>query len=217
MVFFTVYRMARALQMQHSRRPCPVSRRYMNGRVEHWVPEIFEAVQFEDGEHVLETERLILRPVTRIHTAEYTALVADPDVMRYVGLVAGQVLDQEQAEDLVIGAADAWLKRGYGRWSVFERSSTEFAGFTGFRCEQGVPELICLFKKKFWGKGYATESSRTCLDYGFDALGFREVCAYCRPSNEKARRLMERLGGEFVGITDFYGVDGAAYRFTRRS
>ena len=187
----------------------------MSDRVEHWVPEIFEAAEPECGKHLLETERLVLRPVTRADTPAYAELVADPDVMRYVGLDAGQVLDHSQAEDLVIGAADAWLKRGYGRWSVFVRGSNEFAGFTGFRCEQGLPELICLFRKKFWGSGYASESSKACLLYGFSALGFKEVCAYCRPSNEKARRLMERLGGEFVGITDFHGVDGAAYRFTR--
>jgi [ribosomal protein S5]-alanine N-acetyltransferase len=187
----------------------------MSDRSDQWVPEIFESTDPESTQHILETERLILRPISRDHIADYAALVADPDVMRYVGLVAGQVLDHAQAEDLVVGAAEAWLKRGYGRWSVYERDSGEFVGFTGFRCEQGIPELICLLHKKFWGGGYATEASLTCLDYGFTALGFTEVCAYCRPTNDKARRLMERLGGEFIGITDFHGVEGAAFRFLR--
>lgn len=179
---------------------------------DRWIPDIFEASEASSPSHLLETERLVLRPVGLADVDDYADLLADPEVMRYVGLVAGQILAREETEKLVGGATDAWPKNGYGRWSVFERGSDEFVGFSGFRREGDMPELICLLRPKFWGRGFATEASNACLNYGFSTLDFSEVCAYCRPSNGKARRLLERLGGEFIGLTDFHGVEGAAYR-----
>lgn len=184
---------------------------------DRWIPDIFEASEASSLGHLLDTERLLLRPVTLADVDGYADLLADPDVMRYVGLVAGQVLDRNEAEKLVDGATDAWPKHGYGRWSVYELGSDEFVGFTGFRREGDLPELICLLRPKFWGLGYATEASNACLNYGFSKLGFTEVRSYCRPSNDKARRLLARLGGEYIGLVDFHGVEGAAYQFVPKT
>ena len=101
---------------------------------------------------------------------------------------------------------------GYGRWSVYERKMKEFVGFAGFRCEGGVPELIEVVHERYWGNGYTSEAARAVLDYGFSQLGFKVVCAFTRPANERARSLLEKLGAEFLGQTDFHGVNGAAYR-----
>lgn len=184
---------------------------------EKWIPHIFEADGPDLSDHQIETERLLLRPVTNDHSDGYADLLSDPEVMQFVGLVAGQTLSREEAEHLVSGAVEAWSKRGYGRWSIFERESNAFVGFTGFRCEEGVPEFICLLHRRFWGRGIATEASVACLDYGFAKLGFTEVSSYCRPTNVKASRLLERLGSEFIGLIDFHGVEGAAYRFTPKT
>lgn len=184
---------------------------------DRWIPDIFEASEPSEPAHLLDTERLALRPVTGADVEHYAELLADPEVMRYVGLVAGLVLDRDEAAGLVDGATDAWPKHGYGRWSVFERESDEFVGFSGFRREGDLPELICLLRPKFWGRGYATESCAACLNYGFSALGFTDVRSYCRPNNDKARRLLARLGGEFIGLVDFHGVEGAAYQFTPKT
>lgn len=56
---------------------------------ERWIPDIFEAVEASEPAHLLNTERLALRPVTVADVEHYAELLADPEVMRYVGLVAG--------------------------------------------------------------------------------------------------------------------------------
>lgn len=165
-----------------------------------------------DESHSLATAALDLRPIDRSDVAAYAEMLSDPAVMKYIGLDAGHTFSWEEVESLVTGALQTWAERGYGRWSIFERSSGAFVGFCGFRCEDGVPELITVINERFWGTGYAVDAVKRCLDHAFESFGFTEVCSFTRPTNQRARTMLERIGAEFLGIIDFHGVDGAAYR-----
>lgn len=163
-------------------------------------------------DHLLTTDRLVLRVVESSDLDHYIHLMTDPAVMRFIGLEEGKLPTDAEIGSIVDGAIDAWATRGYGRWSVFDRVTGEFVGFAGYRCEGGVPELIAIVHERFWGNGYASEAARAVLDYGFSTLGFSVVCSFTRPANERARTLLEKLGAEFVGYVDFHAVEGAAYR-----
>jgi len=165
-----------------------------------------------DAEHQIDTDRLSMRAPRASDFEFYFELMSDPGVMRYVGLDQGKLPTAEEVNAIVDGAVNAWRTRGYGRWSVFDRVTGEFVGFSGFRCEGGVPELISIVHEKYWGNGYAREAAQAVLDYGFEKLGFTVVCSFVRPENERARRLLDKIGAEFTGTVDFHGVEGAAYR-----
>jgi RimJ/RimL family protein N-acetyltransferase len=175
------------------------------------------AIELDLTHHRLTTERLELRVVEIFDFDNYQKLMSDPEVMKYIGIEAGSLPTDEDTRSLLNGAVNAWKTRGYGRWSVFDRETGEFVGFSGFRSEGGVPELIEVVHEKYWGNGYATEAARAVLDHGFSRLGFKVVCAFTRPENERARLLLDRVGAEFVGQVDFHGVDGAAYRIHPRT
>jgi ribosomal-protein-alanine N-acetyltransferase len=168
-------------------------------------------------EHLILTEKLVLRPVETADTDDYAKLLGDVDVMRFVGLEEGQVLSLEESTELVAGAAAGWTTRGWGRWSIFDRSNGEFIGFCGFRAEDGKPELISMVQKKFWGNGTAKEANEACLAYGFTTLGFSEVVSFTRPANARARGLLDKLGATFLGLIDFHGVEGLAYKLVADS
>lgn len=163
--------------------------------------------------HRLETPRLVLRPVSSGDVDHYLNLLSDPTVMRFVGLQAGELLNRSRCEYVVSTAIDVWHERGYGRWSLFTHEENAFVGYCGFRTEAGQPEFICVVHEEYWGKGFASEAGRECLKHGFSNLGFAEVTSYCRPTHRRARKLLDRLGAEFLGYTDFHGITGAAYRF----
>lgn len=165
-------------------------------------------------EHSLETTNLTMRAIEAGDVEDYVDLLTCPEVMKYVGVDAGAIPTMREITALVEGAVEGWKERGWGRWSIFENVSGEFVGFTGFRSEQGTPELISVVHERFWGKGYAFESSRRCIDYGFGDLGFSEIFAVSRPANARARSMVERLGGKLQGIIDFHGVEGAKYLFS---
>ena len=55
-------------------------------------------------------------------------------------------------------------------------------------------ELGYVFNRKYWGKGYATESTKALLDTAFTKFGARRIIAMCNPLNENSWKLLERLG-----------------------
>jgi len=164
-----------------------------------------------EQDHWLRTERLFLRPVRTADVDDYAMLLADPQVMHFVGVDQGHLLSFEESRGIVWSAIETWQKHGFGRWSVFDRSGA-FVGFCGYRAEECKPEFICLIHAQYWGVGVATEAADAVIEYGFGSLGFREIKSFCRPKNVRARRLLERLGAQFMGVIDFHGVDGAEYR-----
>ena len=167
------------------------------------------------GNHYLETASLWMRAVENADANDYIDLLTDRQVMKYVGIQAGQILTLSEITYLVDRAVEAWETHGWGRWSIFEAASNEFVGFTGFRNEDGMPELISVVHERFWGLGYAYEASRCCIDYGFECLGFTQISAVSRPANARARSMAERLGGRFAGIFDYHGIEGAKYLIDR--
>ena len=54
-------------------------------------------------------------------------------------------------------------------------------------------EIGYVFNPKYYGKGYATESCRAVIDYGFKSLKVRRVVAMCNPDNVSSWKLLERL------------------------
>ena len=73
---------------------------------------------------------------------------------------------------------------GIARWAVVDKATNECVGWSGLRYfnntvnnHQNFYELGYRFKKKHWGKGFATESSIAILDYGFKHLNMDVVFA----------------------------------------
>ena len=167
------------------------------------------------AEHYISSDTVHLRRIDIGDADDHAELMSDSEVMRYVGLEAGHVMSAAEAREIVEGAVRAWQTRGYGRWSIFENQTNNFVGFSGFRCENGVPELISIVHKRFWGRGHAFEAATTCIRYAFSHLGFKRVCAFSRPTNARARGLLRKLGAECVGTVDFHGVEGVEFNIPR--
>ncbi|MFD0685724.1 GNAT family N-acetyltransferase [Actinomadura fibrosa] len=143
---------------------------------------------------VLETERLVLRPLTGDDFADYAAMLADPEV-------AGGL-----AESVGTSAADAWRSlatfighreiRGFSHWAVVEKATGRFAGRAGPWRPHGFPGLgvgWCL-AREHWGKGYASEAGRAAVAYCFDRLGADEVVSVILHGNLRSIAVAERIG-----------------------
>ncbi|MEA4963740.1 GNAT family N-acetyltransferase [Lutispora sp.] len=66
-----------------------------------------------------------------------------------------------------------------------------------------------IFHKKFWGKGYAIEGAKACVNYAFSKLNTYKVIAQIRPNNFQSRKVAERLGMKIEGeyIKHYRGGD----------
>ena len=129
----------------------------------------------------LQTERLTLRMFRDGDLDDYAALVADPEVMRYIG--NGATGDRATAWRHMAMLLGHWQLRGYGVWAVTETGRDRVIGRLGFFNPEGWPgfELGWMLARAARGKGYATEAARAALAYAFDELGRDAVISLIYP------------------------------------
>ena len=64
----------------------------------------------------------------------------------------------------------------------------------------------------YWGKGLATEMAEAMLAIGFDHVRLRSIIAMIYASNDRSRRVAERLGFQFERLTAWKGSEAMLYR-----
>ncbi len=144
-----------------------------------------------------ETERLFFREFTELDVHLFVDLNSNPEVVKYTGDVA--LNNEEEAMVILCYVLNQYQENGYGRLAVFEKESKEFIGYCGlkFHPEEGETDIGYRLKKKFWGKGYATEASRACLKMGFNTFNLERIVAHAMSENIDSIRVLEKLGMKF--------------------
>ncbi|MEW6058465.1 MAG: GNAT family N-acetyltransferase [Bdellovibrionota bacterium] len=111
-------------------------------------------------------------------------------------------LNLEQSQAALSWFLDHWSKFGFGPGLVFEKDGDQAIGICGFKqlklCGELVYDLGFMFQKPHWGKGYATEISRTLLSDGFSTLGFSEVHAHTEKMNLASKKVLSKVGMRYV-------------------
>ena len=122
---------------------------------------------------------------------EFLGLHDDPDVTRFIRRLARS----DGKERLRLSERD-WLERGYGGFAVLDRGNGRFLGRTGLKywSQFDETELGWALRKDAWGRGYATEAARACLDWAFASLPAPYLTAMIQPDNKPSIRVACRLG-----------------------
>lgn len=147
------------------------------------------------------TDRLLLRPFRADDFEAHAAIVADPEVMRYIH--AGP-LSRAAAWWQIARYLGHWQLRGYGMWAVAERATGTLVGHIGFLNPEGGEgfEMGWALARAAQGKGYALEGTRAALAHAFTALSRDRVVCVIRPENEASLRLAAKLGAAFTRETE---------------
>ena len=168
----------------------------------------------------LETERLVLRPLTSADVDEIYALVYADERVREAWSGYTDTLPafrRRFAQDPV------WhVEGGFGFWAVARRVDHQLLGLMGFqRHELGEDtsfmivadpadavgadptrvevELTYALGRAYWGCGYATEAAQALIAYGFGQLGIdRIVNAVIVHPEHRSLALLKRLGFRIV-------------------
>jgi RimJ/RimL family protein N-acetyltransferase len=167
-------------------------------------------------EVVLDTPRLRLRPFRHEDLDAYARICADPEVMRYLG--TGVTLSRNDTWRAMAGILGHWQLLGYGMFAMEVRDTGELVGRTGFLDPPGWPgfELGWVLGQPWWGRGYAIEAARTCLDYAFGTLGRDRVISLIRPDNARSIRVAEKLGETLAGEVELLGSKALIYEIRKR-
>jgi RimJ/RimL family protein N-acetyltransferase len=165
---------------------------------------------------VIETERLVIRLPEDSDADDSFAIHSDPDVMRWLGGMAAQSLEEERER---LGRMRAMHdERGFSMWLVEEKATADVLGFAGlFPVELKGPdiEVAYHFRKASWGRGYATEAAKACLDYGFTTAGLARIVGLVDPENTASSRVLEKCGMRPEGRAHHYEKDLLKYALER--
>ena len=76
-------------------------------------------------------------------------------------------------------------------------------------------EVGWTLRRRFWGRGYATEAARASLEYAFTTLDQPRVISLIAPDNVNSIRVAERLGERPEGEWEVFGPKVIVYAVWR--
>ena len=159
--------------------------------------------------HVLTTERLVLRPVTPRDHAALLAHWATPDVRRF--LFDGWVMSAGEVSQTIEDSERDFAAAGYGLWLIQEKDQAALVGTAGLRPLEDLGlEIFYSLAPGSWGQGYATEAALAVVEHALGPLGLPEVLAEVDEGNTASVAVIRRLG-----MTPFEVVPGVLGPMTR--
>jgi RimJ/RimL family protein N-acetyltransferase len=167
-------------------------------------------------DHLLSTERLVLRPVTADDHAALLAHWTHPDVRRF--LFDGAAPSAAEVAETIEESTGHFAARGFGIWLIELGTAAGPAGTAagpvgtaGLRpLEESGLEIFYSLAPGAWGHGYATEAARAVVEYGLGPLGLPEVLAEVDEGNAASVAVVKRLG-----MTPYAVVPGLLGPMTR--
>ncbi len=121
---------------------------------------------------------------------------ADPEVMAHFA----RPLTRDESDAFVDRIETRFDERGYGLWALERKSDGQFLGFTGLAYQTfEAPFTPCTeigwrLAGSAWGHGYATESAREALRFGFEVAQLPEIFSFTSTGNAASRHVMEKIG-----------------------
>lgn len=144
----------------------------------------------------LETERLYLRQWKESDKHPLYLINSNPEVMRYFP----NLLTEEENNAAVDRVRAHIETHGWGFWAVELKETGKLAGFVGLNIPTyELPFSPCVeigwrLSPEYWGKGYATEAGKTCLEFAFGTLNLNEIVSFTSVLNTPSEAVMKRLG-----------------------
>jgi RimJ/RimL family protein N-acetyltransferase len=156
---------------------------------------------------ITETERLIIREITKDDAAFVFELLNSPGFLKYIG--DRGVRSVEDAQSFIeTRYRQSYRDHGYGLYTVELKVDQGPIGICGFVRREMLPgpDIGFAFLPQFEGKGFGFESADAMLAHGCEVLGFERVLAITTLNNEASIRLLEKLG--FTFREQIRGSDG---------
>lgn len=149
----------------------------------------------------LNTERLILRPISESDAPDIYKNVKDYDIAKWTINIPhpypkdGAIKFIKQTKEL--------MKKGMSYELAIQIESTkEVVGVISLmkvdRRHKNA-ELGYWVGKKFWNIGIATEAASRVMEFGFQVLNLEKIYAKCFYNNEASRKVMEKIGMKLEG------------------
>lgn len=168
----------------------------------------------------VETERLLLREILSTDIEGMFDLDANSEVHKYLG--NKPVKSKEESAEVINFIRQQYIDNGIGRWAIIDKKTNDFIGWTGLKYEteltnnhQNYYDIGYRLRKKYWGKGIATESALAMLEYAFDQLQVNEVYAMADCENDGSNKILKKIGLNYIEKFILDGVEHNWYKIDK--
>ena len=168
----------------------------------------------------IKSERLILRNFEETDAERMFLMDSNPDVMKYIGVPP--VSEISESKNIIKMIRQQYIDNGVGRLAVIEKESGLLIGWSGLKLltqeingYNNIYDLGYRFLPEYWGKGYALESAKASLDFGFNELKTDTIYAHAHSENEGSNHILRKLGFEKTG--EFTEPDGICFWYELKS
>jgi RimJ/RimL family protein N-acetyltransferase len=151
---------------------------------------------------VIETDRLGLRLLSEDDLDAWADFLGDAEATRLL-----HTPDPVHQPERVRGSLSRWVgmtQGDIGMYAVIDRATGETVGFVGFGRREldwgDEIELGWLIRRRFWGRGYATEAARALRP-----LAPGRVVSMIRVENDASANVARKLGMSIEREIDYYG------------
>ena len=163
--------------------------------------------------HVIQGERVYLRPLERADAELYQRWRSDAEVAALAGLPMPMSL--AQVEQRIARVAEHSGDDGYNFLICLQADDRPIGEVMLFELDRlsGSAELgIFIGESVEWGKGYGTDAVNAMVDFGFGSLRLERIWLNVWTENERARRAYEKAGFVHEGTLRHDRYEGG--RFT---
>lgn len=143
---------------------------------------------------IIETERLVLRPVTLDDAEAMFEYASNQENTRYT------FPTNQSLEETKNNIAQFYLANPLGRWGIELKSNGEFIGTIDLHKLDAVIKKAAIgyiINQKYWNQGLTTEANRAVIEVAFEKIGMNKLDAFHDKDNPASGKVMEKSGMRF--------------------
>ena len=174
-------------------------------------------INYYELSRILETDRLVLRPMADSDYKSLQAVISDPETMKYYA----KPYDEAGVQKWINWCKASQAKRGFSLWSVILKETGQMIGDCGVSMQiiddEMRPEIGYHLNKKYHRQGIGKEMTQAVRDYFFTHFDYDEVYSYMDVNNLPSYKTAEANGMTY--LHDYVTADGErckVYRITRK-
>lgn len=166
---------------------------------------------------ILETERLIIREHVLSDAPFFFTLNSNYNVVKYTGDSSFKMI--AEAEKIVQYVMNQYKENGYGRWLVAEKETGNPIGWCGLKFHTDTKETDIGYRllESAWGKGYATESAKACIDYGFNYFNLNRIIGDAIKENTASINVFKKLGMTYLKDSLLDNIESVVYELKKEN
>lgn len=161
---------------------------------------------------ILETERLILRPLALTDAEEiFKNWSSDPEVAKFMFWSTHS--DVEVTKKWLADVETKINSDICYDWGFVRKSDNKLIGSGGIYYKENLDafEIGYNIMKNCWHQGYTTEAATAMRDFAINSLGSKRIFGRHAKDNPYSGKVMEKLGLHYIGDAEAESMDGTKH------